>query len=145
VRPLTGLAGLAAIGTQGLIALGISLLPLAPVGATSVTASPRFLFGIFAELAAGTVIGLVFPTVFASVALFLAPTVLAGSVALALAMPGEDGPGNPFSLLGAAFLALVILALFFLGYGAGYTVRSCLRRLRKPRPPNPLAIDRIDT
>lgn len=145
MRRLQGLAGLAAIGTQGFVALGISLLPLDPVGGASVTASPRFLFGVVAELAAAIVIGWVFPSAFASVALFLAPAVFAGSYALAFAMPGEDGPGSPASLmLGAAILALVVLPLFFIGFGIGYMVQRCLRRLREPRSPNPSAIDRID-
>jgi hypothetical protein len=144
VRRHRSLAGLAAIGTQAFIALVVWLLPNAPVGTPGVMAQPRFLFGVGAELAAGAAIGLSFPRVFARVALFLVPTVSAGSLALAFALPGEGGPGNPFDLLGAAMFALVILALFFLGYGAGYAVRSLLRRWGTPRPSNPLATDRTD-
>jgi hypothetical protein len=138
-------AGLAAFGTQVAIALFDWLLPRAPVGATGIAASPRFLFAVCAELAAGALIGLVFPTAVVSVALFVVPTVLAGSLLLAFAMPGEGGPGNPFALLGSALMAFVILALFFLGYGAGYAVRFFLRRLRTARQSNPLATDRTDT
>jgi hypothetical protein len=135
------LAGLAAIGTQAFIAVVVSLLPLSPVGSATLTASPRFIFSICAELACGAVIGLAFPRAFAGVALFLVPTVLVASFALAFATPGEDGPGNFFSLVGAAIFALVIFALFFLGYGAGYAVRSFLRRWGTAWPSNALATD----
>jgi hypothetical protein len=128
------LAGLAAIGAQALVVIGVSLLPRAPVGATSVMASPRFLASICGELVAGAVIGWAFPNAFGSVALFLVPTVLAASFAGAFFMAGEDGPGNNFALIGAAILAAVILALFLLGYGAGHAAGAYVRRLRRPRP-----------
>lgn len=139
------LAGLAAFGTQVAIALIDWLLPLAPVGATGIAASPRLIFEVCAELAAGMLIGLAFPRAVVSVALFVVPTVLIGSLVPAFTMPGESGPGNPLALLGSALLAFAILALFFLGYGAGYAVAVFLRRRRTSRLSNPLATDRSDT
>jgi hypothetical protein len=144
VRRHRGVAGLAAIGTQFLIVFVVWLLPVSRVGATHFVASPKFIFSVFAELVAGAVIGWTFPRSFASVALFLVPTVLAASFASAFATPGEDGPGNLHSLLGAAILAVAILVLFFAGYGAERAARSCVRRLRTPRQSTRLATDRTD-
>ena len=90
-------------------------------------------------------IGLVFPRAVAGVALILVPTVLVASFAAAFVMPGEDGPGSFFALLGSAILAVAVLGLFFIGYGAGYAVRSVLRRLGTPRPSTMLGTNRTDT